>query len=95
MKTKSSAKKTETTHHVYVVRCSDNSLYTGYAVDPERRLEEHNGNTKVQGARYTRGRRPVQLVYVEKCASRSEAMRREAAIKQLSRIAKENLIKKI
>ncbi len=87
--------KSISTHHVYMVRCSDDSLYTGYAVDPKRRLEEHNGNTTAQGARYTRGRRPVQLVYVEKCASRSEAMRREAAIKQLSRIAKENLIKNI
>ncbi len=78
-----------------MVRCSDNSLYTGYAVDPKRRLEEHNGNTTAQGARYTRGRRPVQLVYVEKCASRSLAMKREAAIKQLSRVEKEALIKHI
>ncbi len=78
-----------------MLRCSDNSLYTGYAINPLRRLEEHNGLTSVQGARYTRGRRPVQLVYVEQCASRSLAMKREAAIKQLSRVEKEALIKHI
>ena len=80
------------THFVYMVRCSDGSLYTGYATDPEKRLREHNGESKTPGARYTRGRRPVQLVYVETFKTRSEAMKREAAIKRHSRAEKEALI---
>ncbi len=94
MKSKKKVKK-KSTHHVYMVRCADGSLYTGYAVDPNRRLEEHNGLLNTKGARYTRGRRPVQLVYVEQCAGRSAAMKREALIKRLSRTLKENLINNI
>lgn len=79
-------------HHIYVLRCADGSLYTGYAVDVEKRLAEHNGETTKPGARYTRGRRPVVVVYTESFATRSEATKREAAIKKLSRAEKEVLI---
>jgi len=76
--------------YVYVVRCADDSLYTGIAVDVARRIAEHNGDQRL-GARYTRGRRPVRLVYQEVAASRSLAARREAQIKRLPRVAKERL----
>lgn len=77
--------------YTYIVKCSDQSLYTGITRDIKRRLEEHNGNDLL-GARYTRGRRPVTLVYEEEANSRSEATKREAAIKKLSRDEKNNLI---
>ena len=70
--------------HVYVLRCRDGSLYTGVTMDPARRLREHNGEMQ-GGARYTRSRRPVQLVWQEGCTSRSVALRREAEIRALSR----------
>jgi len=76
--------------HVYIVRCADGSLYTGIARDPERRVCEHNGSDL--GARYTRGRRPVVLVYREAAADRAAATRRERQLKRLSRAAKEALI---
>jgi putative endonuclease len=79
-------------HFVYIVRCADGTLYTGYATDVEKRVREHNGETKGKvAARYTRGRRPVELVYSEPCTSRSEALKREYAIKQLSKEAKQQL----
>lgn len=78
------------THYVYIVRCADKSLYTGYTTDIERRIGEHN---RGQGAKYTRGRRPVELVYKEQYASRSEAQKREYQIKQLTREQKLDLIK--
>ena len=80
---------------VYIVRCADKSLYTGIAKDVERRVEEHNGLPKgslLKGAKYTRPRRPVRLVYEEALKSRSEACIREAAIKRLSKLEKENLL---
>lgn len=76
---------------VYILRCADNSLYTGITTDVERRLQEHNECNK-RGASYTRARRPVQLVYHEQVDSRSAAGRREAAIKQLTKQEKEQLI---
>ena len=76
---------------VYIVRCSDNSLYTGIAMDVERRIDEHNNDNKT-GAKYTRARRPVKLVYFEEVASRSEAASRESVIKKLTRPEKEALI---
>ncbi len=76
---------------VYILLCADNSLYTGITTDVERRLDEHNGASL--GARYTRARQPVQLVYQESCPCRSTAAKREAAIKQLSRAEKLDLIK--
>lgn len=69
-------------HYVYVVQCSDDSLYTGYAKDVERRIQEHNQG---KGAKYTQGRRPVELIHTEEFASRSEALSREHQIKQLTR----------
>jgi len=72
---------------VYMLRCADGSLYTGITTDLARRVAEHNGAGGA-GARYTRSRRPVQLVYAEAAANRAEATRREAAIKQLDRAGK-------
>lgn len=75
---------------VYMLRCADGTLYTGITTDLERRLAEHNGEGRL-GARYTRSRRPVALAYSELASSRSEASRREAAIKQLDRAGKQAL----
>lgn len=82
---------TKTPWHVYMVRCSDNTLYTGIAIDVNRRVEEHNSDNKL-GAKYTRTRRPVQLVYQETVNSRSEAARREYAIRTLGKKDKELLV---
>lgn len=80
--------------YVYIVRCADGSLYTGVAIDVLRRVAEHNGarTARAAGARYTRARRPVKLVYQEDAANRSVACRREYRIKQLSRTEKLALI---
>ena len=72
---------------VYILRCGDGSLYTGVTTDTERRLQEHNGE-RPGGARYTRARRPVSLLWQEACESRSQALQREAQIKQLKRSQK-------
>ena len=76
---------------VYIVRCADGSLYTGIALDLERRVAEHNADNGL-GASYTRSRRPVTLVYQEVAADRSAASKREYRIKQLSRTEKLALI---
>ena len=76
-------------HYVYVLKCADGSLYTGYTTDVERRVAEHNAG---EGAKYTRGRTPVEPVHVERFESKSAAMSREYAIKQLSRREKERLV---
>lgn len=68
-------------HWVYVLECADGTFYTGYTTDPERRVAEHNAG---EGAKYTRGRGPVELVYTEECESRSAALSREYELKQLS-----------
>ena len=73
----------------YLVRCADDTLYAGITTDLERRVTEHNAGS---GARYTRARRPVVLVYREQCDDRSSALKREAAIKRLSRADKLALI---
>lgn len=78
------------TWFVYMVRCNDNTLYTGITTDLARRLAEHN--TPTYGARYTRTRRPVKLVYSESAASRSDASKREFLIRKLSVGAKLKLI---
>ena len=75
---------------VYILRCRDGSLYTGITTDPERRLAEHNSDRGA--ARYTRARRPVQMIYTEPAADRAAASRREAAIKRLSRAEKLRLV---
>lgn len=77
---------------VYLLRCSDNSLYTGITRDLNRRLDEHNNNDRLASA-YTRSRRPVSLVYHECCLNRSTASKREATIKKMTKIEKEKLIK--
>ena len=74
------------TRYVYIVECSDKTLYTGSTGNIEKRIQEHNSSKA--GAKYTRGRRPVKLVYVELCATPSIALKREAEIKKLSRARK-------
>lgn len=77
--------------YVYVLRCADGSLYTGVAKDLQRRLLQHNGQ-QAGGSRYTRGRRPVELLWSESEQDRGAAQRREAAIKKLSRDQKLRLL---
>lgn len=77
--------------YVYMVRCKDGSLYSGITTDTKRRVVEHNHDNK-KGAKYTRVRRPVELVYKKRCKDRSRAASAEAALKQLSRIEKQNLL---
>jgi putative endonuclease len=76
---------------VYILRCADETYYTGVARDPARRLSEHNGQDG-RGARYTRARQPVRMVYTETARGRSQAQHREAAIKKLSRAQKIRLV---
>jgi putative endonuclease len=73
---------------VYLLRCADGSLYCGWSTDPERRLRQHQAGT---ASRYTRTRRPVELVYTREFSTRSEAMREEVRIKRLSPVAKRRL----
>ena len=75
---------------VYILRCADGTLYTGIAPDVEKRVQKHNEG---KGAKYTRGRTPVELVYREDHPNRAEASKREYQIKQLSRAEKLELIK--
>lgn len=77
--------------HIYILRCADGTLYTGVTTDLARRISEHNESSK--GAKYTRVRRPVSLIYSETFENRSAACVREAAIKKLSRDEKLNLLK--
>jgi predicted GIY-YIG superfamily endonuclease len=74
---------------VYIVRCADDSLYTGIARDVAARIEAHNAG---KGARYTRGRRPVTLCVKRRCTSKGAALRLELAIKRLSRAEKERIV---
>jgi predicted GIY-YIG superfamily endonuclease len=74
---------------VYLLRCSDGTLYCGIALDVSVRLAQHQAG---KGAKYTRGRAPLELVYQEACTSKVEALRRERAIKRLTRAAKQSLI---
>jgi putative endonuclease len=75
--------------YCYIVECADGTYYTGWAVDPEKRVAVHN---KGRGARYTRTRVPVRLVYVEEVPDRKSAMKREMAIKRMGREGKSRLI---
>jgi len=72
-------------NYTYVLKCSDNSLYTGWTNDIEKRLKSHNEG---KGAKYTRARTPVELVYLEEFDTKEAAMKREAAIKKMSRAEK-------
>jgi len=78
-------------HFVYVLLCSDDTLYCGYTTDVVRRVDEHNGK-RPGGARYTRGRGPVTVVYQESFSNRSDAQAREAQIKKLPKKLKQELI---
>lgn len=75
--------------YIYILECSDGTYYTGYTDNPERRLAVHNSG---KGAKYTKTRRPVKMIYTEAFETKSEAMRREAGIKRLTRKEKENLV---
>jgi len=75
--------------YCYIVECADGTYYTGWTTDPERRVATHN---KGRGAKYTKMRLPVKLMYVEEQPDRKAAMKREIAIKRIGRIGKEKLI---
>ena len=79
----------ESTWYLYILRCRDGSLYTGITTDVEKRFEAHQSG---KGAKYTRGRGPLELVYRETCGDHSAALKREAAIKRLTREQKQALI---
>ena len=74
---------------VYIIRCIDNSLYTGISTDPEKRLQDHKNG---KGGAYTRSHKPLNLVYKEKCKDKSSALKRELGIKKLSKAKKEAII---
>lgn len=76
--------------YCYIVECADGTYYTGWAIDPEKRVAMHN---KRRGARYTRTRLPVKLVYVEELPDRTSAMKREIVIKRMKRERKSRLIR--
>ena len=79
-------------HHIYIAKCSDGTYYTGYAVNVKARIKAHNSG---KGAKYTRARRPVTLKYTESFDTKSEALKREYAIKQLTRVQKEELMSEV
>ena len=79
----------EATWYLYILRCGDGTLYTGITTDVEKRLEQHRTG---KGAKYTRGRSPLELVYRECCGDHSAALKREIAVKKLSRSQKERLL---
>lgn len=76
---------------LYILECKDGTLYTGITDDLTRRLAQHNSG---KGAKYTRGRTPLKLVYSEKCESHSQALKREIAVKRLARAEKINMCQK-
>lgn len=75
--------------YVYILKCRDNTYYTGYTVDIDRRVAEHQEGL---ASKYTRGRTPIELVYLEKQPSKSEALQRECQIKKLTKAEKQRLI---
>ena len=77
-------------NYVYIIRCNDNTLYTGWTNNLEKRFAAHSNG---KGAKYTRGRGPLELVYYEEFKEKKDAMKREYFIKRLSRKEKDNLIK--
>ena len=82
---------TDGRHYVYMLKCSDGTFYMGYSTELARRVREHNESPK--GAKYTRGRRPVELVYYVECESRSDALKCEHTLRKKSRAEKEKLVK--
>lgn len=78
------------THYTYIIQCADGTLYTGITTNLAKRIDKHNGHIP-GGAKYTRARRPVKLIYHESHPTRTIAAQREYAIKQLSREAKQQL----
>lgn len=77
-------------NYTYILKCRDNSLYTGWTNDIDKRLKAHNDG---KGAKYTKSRRPVELIYYEIYETKEEAMKREYAIKHMTRRAKEKLLR--
>lgn len=77
-------------NYTYILKCKDGTYYTGWTNHLEKRIQDHNDG---KGAKYTKARRPVELVYWEKFVTKEEAMKREYAIKQMTRKKKEKLIK--
>lgn len=84
--------KKESRNFVYIVECSDGTLYTGWTTDIKKRLRTHNDGKGPAAAKYTKSRRPVTLVYIEELPDKSSALKREAAIKKLRRSKKLELI---
>jgi putative endonuclease len=78
-------------NYIYILKCSDGSFYTGWTTDPERRANVHNSG---KGAKYTRSRRPVELIYTEEFDDKKDAQRREWAIKHMTRAEKLDLLQK-
>ena len=76
--------------YVYILRCKDDSLYTGWCIDLKKRLALHNSG---KGAKYTRSKRPCKLVYYEEISNKSEALKREIYIKKLTKAKKEDLVR--
>ena len=89
MEFESEQMKSDERYATYIVGYNEANIYTGYSTDVERRVKTHNSG---KGAKYTRARRPVELVYVEYSKTKSDALKREAAIKKLTRTKKELLI---
>jgi putative endonuclease len=81
--------KMENTWHLYILRCKDGTLYTGITTDVEKRFQAHQSG---KGAKYTRGRTPLELVYREECGTHSDALKRECAVKALTREQKQALV---
>ena len=81
----------ESNWYLYILRCGDGTLYTGITTDVEKRLETHRMG---KGAKYTRGRSPLELVYRESCGTHSDALKREIAVKRMTRQEKEALLTK-
>lgn len=77
-------------NYTYILKCKDNTYYTGWTNNIEKRIQDHNDG---KGAKYTKARRPVELVYYETYETKEEAMKRECAIKRLTRKEKETLVK--
>ena len=87
--TSSETTNTDSSCYTYILECSDGTFYTGWTNDPEKRLSAHNSGS---GAKYTRSRRPVKMVYCERFDTKEEALKRECAIKKMSRPEKAALI---